>query len=92
MKKYNLTKYECSHILGLRSAQLSASAPVFVDVPEHLRGNFLYIAAKELINEKLDIQIRRYLPFDEFYEISIKDCTLPDDLYIVEEMLNPQKS
>lgn len=83
-----LTKYECARIVGIRASQLSMSAPVLVSVPEHLKTNFLYIATKELIEKELDIYVQRPLPHNKMYKIHIKDMLIPDDLYVLEEMLN----
>ena len=88
-QKHLLTKYECARIIGIRSNQLSMSAPVLVqDVPERLKSNFMYIATKELIEKKLDILVRRPLPLNKYYNINVKDMDIPDDLYVLEEMLN----
>lgn len=88
-QKHLLTKYECARIIGIRSNQLSMSAPVLVhDIPEHLKSNFMYIATKELIEKKLDILVRRPLPLNKYYNINVKDMDIPDDLYVLEEMLN----
>ena len=75
-----MTKYECSRIIGIRAAQLSMSAPVMVDVPIDYQGNFIYIAALELKQSLLDIIIRRPLPLGRFYEISVSELDLPDDI------------
>jgi len=88
-EKHFLTKYECARIIGVRSNQLSMSAPILVNnIPEHLKSNFMYIATKELIEKKLDIQVRRPLPLNKYYNVNVKDMEIPDDLYVLEEMLN----
>jgi DNA-directed RNA polymerase subunit K/omega len=88
MKQYILTKYECARIVGIRSSQLSMNAPVQVNVPEHLKANLMYIAAKELKEKKLDIVVKRPLPDNKFYQIHINDMEIPEDLHFLEEMLN----
>ena len=75
-----LTKYECSRIIGIRSSQISMSAPVLIDVPYEYQGNFMYIAALELKNGLLDMKLRRPLPMNEYYEIFVKDMKLPNDV------------
>lgn len=83
-----LTKYECSRIIGVRASQLNENAQILVDVPNHLKSNFLYIATKELISQKLDIYVKRPLPLNKYYNIHLKDMLLPDDVFVLEEMLN----
>tara|TARA_B100001741_G_scaffold75654_1_gene61218 strand:- start:10909 stop:11178 length:270 start_codon:yes stop_codon:yes gene_type:complete len=85
-----LTKYECSRIIGVRASQLSENAQILVDVPENLKSNFLYIATKELIERKLDIYVKRPLPLNKYYTVHLKDMYLPDDIYVMEQMLNVQ--
>ena len=51
-----------------------------VDVPADHQGNFIYIAALELKQNLLDIVIRRPLPLGRFYEISVSELDLPDDI------------
>tara|TARA_Y100000741_G_scaffold364293_1_gene354789 strand:- start:3952 stop:4239 length:288 start_codon:yes stop_codon:yes gene_type:complete len=88
-QKQLLTKYECARIVGVRTNQLSMSAPVLVsDIPEHLKSNFMYIATKELIEKKLDIVVKRPLPLNKYYTINVRDMEIPDDLYVLEQMLN----
>ena len=41
---------------------------IMQDVPEHLKSNFMYIATKELIEKKLDILVRRLLPFKQILQ------------------------
>jgi hypothetical protein len=48
----------------------------------------MYIATKELIEKKLDILVRRPLPLNKYYNINVKEMDIPDDLYVLEEMLN----
>lgn len=83
-----LTKYECARIIGIRINQLSMSAPVLVAVPDHLQTNLMYIATKELQEKVLDINIHRPLPMNKFYTVHIKEMDVPDDVDVLEEMLN----
>ena len=87
---YILTKYECSRIIGVRASQLSENAQILVDVPDNLKSNFIYIATKELIDQKLDIFVKRPLPLNKYYTVHLKDMLLPDDVYVLEQMLNVQ--
>lgn len=86
-----ITKYECARIIGLRAAQLGMSAPFLVTVPESMKDNFTYVATKELKEKALDIQIRRPLPHNKYYNIHIKDMELPDDMDMLLEMFTPEK-
>lgn len=85
-RKSRLTKYEVSRIIGIRTSQLSMSAPVMVEVPVRKQHNFVYIAALELQARALDIVIRRPLPMGQYYEINIKELELPDDVDTVVTM------
>ena len=78
-----LTKYECSRIIGIRTAQLQMSAPVLLDlstIPIHLHTNEMYIAARELKAGLLDMIVRRPLPMNKYTEVHISELALPDDL------------
>ena len=75
-----LTKYECSRVVGLRAAQLSMSAPVLIDTAQLASQNFMYIAACELKQQKLDMLVRRPLPMGAYYEVSVRECTLPGEI------------
>lgn len=80
-----LTKYECSRIIGMRAAQLSLSANALIDTT-NCNNNYMYIAALELKQKKLDIMIRRPLPFDKYYEKHISELELTDDIDIIIDM------
>ena len=81
-----LTKYECARIIGIRAAQIAMSAPILIDVPVAKQSNFMYIAALELKNGLLDIFVRRPLPMNKFYEVSVSDMIVPDDVDTLIEM------
>ena len=87
-KHFLLTKYEASRIIGIRVSQLSMSPPILVNVPENFKSNLMYIAINELINKELDIYVDRPLPHNKSYKVHIKDMILPDDLHVLEQMLN----
>jgi DNA-directed RNA polymerase I, II, and III subunit RPABC2 len=55
-----LTKYERARVLGTRALQISMNAPVMVDIAGETDP--LRIAEKELLERKIPIIIRRYLP------------------------------
>ena len=60
-----LTKYERARVLGSRALQISMNAPVMVDIGGETDP--LQIARKELLEKKIPMIIRRYLP-DGSYE------------------------
>lgn len=60
-----MTKYERARILGTRALQISMNAPVLVDLEGETDP--LEIATKELLQRKIPLVIRRYLP-DGTYE------------------------
>ena len=55
-----LTKYERARILGERALQISNGSPICVDYTNETDA--LRIAQKELLERKIPIVIRRYLP------------------------------
>ena len=55
-----MTKYEKARVLGVRALQISANAPVLVDLEGETDP--LQIAMKELREKKIPLVIRRYLP------------------------------
>lgn len=54
-----LTRYEASRIIGLRALQLSHGAEALVECQPTHRCDFYYIAARELSERKLDMQVDR---------------------------------
>ena len=86
-----MTKYECSHIVGIRAKQLNDGAPMLIQVAhENLKENFLYIASKELQSGKLVVSLRRPLPNERYYDIKSSDLFLPDDLGVFIDMWEQQ--
>ena len=82
-----MTKYECSHIVGIRAKQLNDGAPMLINITfDHLRENFLYIASKELQTRKLDVSLRRPMPHNGYYDINSSELFLPDDLEVFIDM------
>lgn len=60
-----MTKYERARVLGVRATQISANAPVLVDLEGETDP--LAIALKELNQKKMPLVVRRYMP-DGYYE------------------------
>ncbi|KAI9597379.1 RNA polymerase, subunit omega/K/RPB6 [Syncephalis fuscata] len=60
-----MTKYERARILGTRALQISMNAPVLVELEGETDP--LVIAHKELVEKKIPLIVRRFLP-DGSYE------------------------
>ena len=54
----NLTKYEKTKIIGLRSQQIATGSPVFTDVPDWMTSS-IDIATKELNERKIPFIVKR---------------------------------
>lgn len=70
-----LTKYERARILGTRALQLSMGAPPMVEVKDETDP--LVIAKRELMEKKIPITIRRYLPNGTFEDWSLEELSIP---------------
>jgi DNA-directed RNA polymerase subunit K/omega len=62
-----LTKYERTHVIGVRAEQLARGAQAFVDMPPAVRGAsanavYLAVAERELEEHKLPFKIVRKMP------------------------------
>lgn len=66
-----LTKYEKARILGARALQISMGAPILTEV--NTLSDSLDIASKELIERKIPITIRRYLPNGRYEDWKIEE-------------------
>ncbi|CCK71063.1 DNA-directed RNA polymerase core subunit RPO26 KNAG_0F03990 [Huiozyma naganishii CBS 8797] len=66
-----MTKYERARILGTRALQISMNAPVFVDLEGETDP--LKIATKELMEKKIPLVIRRYLPDGSFEDWTVEE-------------------
>ncbi|KAH3902433.1 probable DNA-directed RNA polymerases I, II, and III subunit RPABC2 [Saccharomycodes ludwigii] len=66
-----MTKYERARILGTRALQISMNAPVFVDLEGETDP--LKIAMKELVEKKIPLVIRRYLPDGSFEDWTVEE-------------------
>ena len=83
-----MTKYEISHILGIRMNQLSENAPILTTVDS--RAGLLQIAATELKDGKLNINIKRPLAHNKYYIVNSSKLKIPNDLIVLLEMLITQ--
>lgn len=66
-----LTKYERARVLGLRAAQISMNAPVFVDPCG--QTDPLAIAMMELEQGRIQMRIRRYFPDKSFEDWALDE-------------------
>lgn len=71
-----LSRYEVARLVGLRALQLSEGAPPGVDVQhDKLRYDFVYVAALELYEKKLDACVMR-----ADVAMHVSGATFPPDL------------
>ena len=73
-----LTKYEKARIIGARALQISMSAPIFVEIPKHVKEP-IGIATYELSLRILPMTIRRYFPNQDYIDIPLKKFELRYD-------------
>ncbi|CAN0103618.1 unnamed protein product [Ectocarpus fasciculatus] len=66
-----MTKYERARVLGTRALQLSLNAPVMIDIKGETDP--LKIAMEELLQRKIPMIIRRYLPDGSFEDWQIDE-------------------
>jgi DNA-directed RNA polymerase subunit K/omega len=62
-----LTKYERTHVIGVRAEQLARGAQAFVELPEPVHGTsanaaYLALAERELEERRLPFLIMRKMP------------------------------
>ncbi len=69
-----LTKFERARVLGTRALQISMNAPLMVS-PDG-ETDPLELAKKELVERKIPIIIRRYLPDGSFEDWSINELLI----------------
>ncbi len=69
-----MTKYERARVLGTRALQISMNAPVMVDIKGETDP--LKIAMEELLQRKIPMIIRRYLPDGSYEDWSIDELLL----------------
>jgi DNA-directed RNA polymerase subunit K/omega len=72
-----LTKFERTRVVGLRTRQLNAGAPPFIDVPRTIISNMV-IALMELQQKKLPFIIQRPLSGGKFEYWRVNDLELLD--------------
>lgn len=75
-----LTRYEIARLVGLRSLQLSmgVDTPLVTVIEAPLCNDTLYIAALELYQRKLDLQVSRGTE-----QVSVREARLPKSLHIL---------
>lgn len=79
-----LSRFESTRIIGMRSLALSAGACAQVSVEDPvLRINFLYVAALELYERKLDMRVVRGSE-----QIDPCQCELPTNVAILLDTLD----
>mgnify|MGYP001159999219 CR=1 FL=1 len=79
-----LSRFESTRIIGLRSLALSGGACAQVSVQDPvLRNNFLYVAALELYEGKLDMRVVRGSE-----QIDPCKCELPTNVAILLDTLD----
>jgi DNA-directed RNA polymerase I, II, and III subunit RPABC2 len=66
-----MTKYEISRVIGVRALQITLNAPIMVELDGETDP--VQIARKELLQKKIPLMIRRFLPDGSFEDRSIKD-------------------
>ena len=66
-----MTKYESTRIIGTRALQLSHGAPPLVELAGETDP--LKIASRELLDKKIPIIVRRYLPDGRFEDWSVNE-------------------
>ncbi|KAA8492379.1 DNA-directed RNA polymerases I, II, and III subunit RPABC2 [Porphyridium purpureum] len=71
-----MTKYERARILGLRAQQISMGAPVTVKIAGETDP--LQIARQELLEKKIPITIRRYLPDGSYEDFQVHELIIED--------------
>ena len=70
-----LTKYEKARILGTRALQISQNAPIMVGLDPG-KTDPLEIAEKELMERRIPMIIRRYLPDGTFEDWSLDELEI----------------
>lgn len=76
-----LTKYECTRIIGMRSLEIQNGSPHLIEVKdENLLMDSTYVAALELKNGLLDFYLRRRYPLQRIEQVSGKDLVVHNDV------------
>lgn len=85
-----ITKYEASLILGIRMNQLSGNAPILTNSTSK-NDSLLRIAAIELLEHKLNLNISRPLPHNKFFKIHVSNLKIPEDVHVLLETFTAQE-
>ena len=77
-----LTKYECTRIIGMRALEIQSGSPHLIEVKdENLLMDSTYVAALELVKGLLDFNIKRKYPLERVEQLSGKDLVIHNDVY-----------
>ena len=77
-----LTKYECTRIIGLRALEIQNGSPHLVEVKdENLVMDSTYVAALELEKGLLDFCIKRKYPLERIEQLYGKDLVIHSDVF-----------
>ena len=69
-----LSKYEKTKVLGIRALQISTGSPPTIDIGNETDA--LKIAEMELLEKKIPIVIRRYLPNGKYEDWKVNELSL----------------
>jgi len=72
----NMTPYELTKLIGIRSQQIASGMPPLVDVPDDIRDT-KYIAIRELQLKKMPLIVRRYYPNGMYVDWRADELMLP---------------
>ena len=72
----NMTPYELTKLIGIRSQQIASGMPPLVDVPDDIRDT-KYIAIRELQQKKMPLIVRRYYPNGMYVDWRADELMLP---------------
>jgi len=74
MTNPQITKYEKTQLIGIRAQQLSTGALPLVDIGD--LSDTVKIAEKELMERKLPLIVRRYMPNGEYEDWTIDELVI----------------
>tara|TARA_B100001989_G_C24546327_1_gene471047 strand:- start:3229 stop:3498 length:270 start_codon:yes stop_codon:yes gene_type:complete len=76
-----LTKYECTRIIGMRALEIQSGSPHLLEVKdENLVMDSTYVAALELKKGLLDFYIKRRYPLERIEQLCGKDLVIHNDV------------
>jgi len=67
-----MTKYEISRLIGVRARQITMNAPIMIELESEVTDP-LEIARQELLQRKIPLMIRRFLPDGSYEDWSVRD-------------------